>query len=929
MMWGGVIFAAALTAFPAMAQTPAIVHVLADESQVLVGRTLKMRAVVRDSAGNPINGASVTWAVNQAAAASISSDGTVTAKGLATVRVTARSGNVTGEAAIQTIPSRVEVTPGSMNLEVGAKQAYKATAYDADGAPIPGVNFTWSVTNQRQGSSSTSRIDSTGTLTTTAEGGAFVWATYTYNESMPGLQRQWVGYSTVRITVPKSYQLKRLYSALHQPRSNWKLRPRQSMVWSTDDGQLYFNASLDGLANALLNWDHGKWKVVSGGGVPRFGRGSTALEFFYHSITADGQILSYENTNINGVELNLGTRDEMVPFINNNVPLGNTEAVAGLTITRNSHTSNGLNVVRSSSFRFPNDPINYVGIFRGGTQVNELLISTQETLPGVASPFTIDGDFGISADGSAYYSVTSGSNRVFYRHDAEGRKRLIGVGDPLLGSKVNRFFGNNSANYPSVWYDEDGTAMMAVVLDDNTQHFLSFAPDGKMTSLRLTTMNGILYRHPEQGALLYCNPYNNRGSGIYLWKENDLKPVFVLGPRVFGQTVQAIESGTVNKLGEVTLMLRGDTNALLMARMGAEPTLLFKDGDEVQADLPVNVFTLVAGARTGPPHAQVGGNAGSMAAFVDGDWQLTLGIGARLFGNNTMWFGGSASTSMRKAPNGDIYFTSGAGIGKIVPGGAPQLAATFPLRLENNFTVNAPGSLDINSQGMFVFPASTSAGDNRVYTYKDGVAKQILVYSTTASTATVINGLTVQSFDTFALDDNGRVLARLGFRGTSVFSYGVWDGSQWTLAATPNQTRIGNQLVTALPNVNRACGGKLFAELTVAPGVNLIAEWQGAGWVVAVNVNTIMPNGQNANSISALDVNLRGDQLFQFSNGVNIMVVRRGDQMYQVHNFFAPTPEGDYLIRINAMDLRDDGTVYFLAVTEEDEVVLYQATPLF
>lgn len=109
----------------------------------------------------------------------------------------------------------------------------------------------------------------------------------------------------------------------------------------------------------------------------------------------------------------------------------------------------------------------------------------------------------------------------------------------------------------------------------------------------------------------------------------------------------------------------------------------------------------------------------------------------------------------------------------------------------------------------------------------------------------------------------------------------------------------------------------------------IVAEWQSQGWAIVLDINAMMPNGQVANSVPALDVNLRGDLLFQFSNGVNSMVVRRDNKFYQVHNFFRPTPQGDYLIRINAMDLRDDGTVYFLAATDEDEVVLYQAQPLY
>jgi len=174
-----------LLAVCAYAQTPALVHILSDDSQVLVGRSLQMRAVVRDSAGDPIPNAAVTWAIHQPQAGSISTNGLVTARGLATIRVTARSGSVTGEAAIQSIPSRMEVTPSSAALEIGSRMQFRATAYDADGAPIPGVPFSWSLTNQRQGSSSLGRIDNTGMVTATGEGGAWVWATYNYNETFP------------------------------------------------------------------------------------------------------------------------------------------------------------------------------------------------------------------------------------------------------------------------------------------------------------------------------------------------------------------------------------------------------------------------------------------------------------------------------------------------------------------------------------------------------------------------------------------------------------------------------------------------------------------------------------------------------------------------------------------------------------------------
>jgi hypothetical protein len=911
----------------ALAQTPSMVEVLADKSQIVVGETLQARAIVRDASGNALPNAAVTWSVNNAAA-SISSTGLVSTKGLATIRITARSGSASGEAAFQTIPLRIEVLPRGMDIVVGTAMKFSAYAYDMNGNPIPNVTYAWSVTNQRQGGSSLATIDSSGTFTAKGEGGVWVWATYNYNENFSGLQTRWVAYSAVNVNAPRTYEVKKLFSTLGQTRTSWKLRPKQTMIYSTDDGGLYFNASLSGLANALVGWNGGRLSVVSGGGVPRFGRGSTALEFRTHSITRDGQVLSYEDTNINGAEINLGNvTDGVQPFLNNNVPLGATEATSGMYINRNSLTSSGYKIVRAN-FRYPAETVSYVGLFRGRTGVNEMLIGTKDTLPEFSTAFTIDTDFGIAGDGTAFYSLTSGSNRIFYRHDGNGRQRLIGVGDPVQGSKIRSFLGGRTYA-PATWFDEDGTTIVGVTLEDNSQWYLQFAPDGTMTSLRLNSQIGILYRHPSQGTLIYANPYNNQGNGAYLWQGGSLKQVMLFSKKQFGQTIQEIESGTIDNLGNITLMLRGDGTALMVARMDAEPYILVSEGDDVNVELPVNLFTLIGGARTGPPHAQAGGNSGSIARFNNGDWEATLGIGARLFGT-TMWFGGSygSTYNMRKSPNGDIYAITGAGIARIKPDTSPELLVPFPLRLENNLTVNSPGQLDVNSNGDILFSSSTSGGDNRFFIWKGGQAAQILVHSTSAATASTIDGRIASSFDSFAIDDAGRVIAQLRFRNVTVPVICVWDGKSWTTAALPNSTKVGKRAITSSANIVRAAGNHLLATLTADTGTNILVEWNGSSWDLLVDIDAIMPNGQNANSISALDVNTRGDALFQFSNGVNSLVVRRNGQLNQVQNLFKPTSEGDWLIRINAMDLRDDGTVYFLAVNQEDDVVLYQAAPL-
>lgn len=114
---------------------------------------------------------------------------------------------------------------------------------------------------------------------------------------------------------------------------------------------------------------------------------------------------------------------------------------------------------------------------------------------------------------------------------------------------------------------------------------------------------------------------------------------------------------------------------------------------------------------------------------------------------------------------------------------------------------------------------------------------------------------------------------------------------------------------------------KLCAVLATQAGGNILAEWKGSDWEIPV-----------VNSVSALDSNRLGDLLFQQSNGGNsILMVRPADatdNIRQLIHLFQPTAEGDYLTGVYAMDFRDDWTVYFLAMTPDDETVLYETKPV-
>lgn len=922
------------------AQTAAAVQIVTDENMVVVGRAVPVRAVVRDAAGNVLPNATVTWTIDRPAEFSLQG-GELAARGIANCRVTARSGGAVGETFIQSVPTRVEISPETSRITIGGTQQFIATAFDADGNPIPNVAWTWSVTNQRQGGTSLVRVTTGGIVTAVAEGGSMVWATYTYPNLQAGQQRQISVAAMIETSMAETYRLRRLHHNLLQPRQGLELRARQSMLYATNDGQLFFNGFLSGLAGGLLNWQNGRWRAVSLAGQPRFANGSFATEFFSHSITRDGQILAHEDTNINGRQISLGNRDGVFPLFSNNVPLGDTENTNNAFITRNSLTTTGT-IVSRHSFRYLNTTTNFTGLFRGFNYTpGEILVETSQREP-VMGPnaFSIDNEFGIAGDGTAIYSLTSGTTRAFFRHRfAENREKLIATGDPFRNTTVRSFLGPSRGNMPTFWADENGDVLLAVIGNDNTQHLVHFAKDGTMSTTQWNTLFGIAWYDPAQGALLYGNAFNNRGNGIWLWKPGK-EPVSIFQfsrPLADGETIQDFESGTMTRQGRMFLMARTDKSVMAVYEFGLErePKILFRSGDQLDLSAPISPFTFVQGARIGQPHTITGGTTASFAEHDGENFQTSFAAGQRMV-NNAIWFGGNsfATANSRKSPWGQYHFVlGGQGIMRMPVGEAPQLVVRGG-QVVNGVTMNTPSVLEVNSSGQILFNASTSAGDTRFYLFTpdgptSGTIRQLLVYSAATATATTLDGRIASGFDHMALDDLGRVMISLRFRNLGVPVLYLYENETWRRVAEPNVTTIGSQRITNIPNLTRAAGDTFQAAFTAPTGGAFPCQWDGNEWRPIAEVTTTMPHGQVFNNVSFLDVNRRGDSFLQHNfGGNNFLMVRRGGRWHKVLNLFRPTPDGDYLIRVNAVDFRDDGTVYFLAMTVDDETVLYEAKPI-
>jgi hypothetical protein len=459
----------------------------------------------------------VTWSVNNAAFGTVNASGLLTARGLGTLRVAARLGSLVAETAVQTIPSEVRIDPQEADVDVGATRQFSATALDADGNVIPGVAWGWSVTNLRNGTTQTARITPQGVMSAIAEGANMVLATFTYGDVQTGLQRQWQ--VTARVTTNCSAHVPGA-AALHnmnQQPGEFELRARPSMVWATDDGEVFVNASLGGLTGALLNWREGEWSVVTATGVPRFASASFANELFSHSITRKGQVLAYEDTNINGRQLSSGDRSGVFPVFSNNTPLGATEATGNIFITRNSLASSGAVLVRAT-FRFENNPVTYTGLFRSYDQRDyELLVSTADLVePFGTAAFTVDNDFGIAADGSAYYSLVQGQLECFSGICRTGRgSGCLGWETRVAWSTVRSFAGG-ATNALAFWLEGERRPSLRGGAEQQHDALRAYRPAESDPFVTADGPDLHSSYHPNHGALLFANPFNNRGNGVYL-----------------------------------------------------------------------------------------------------------------------------------------------------------------------------------------------------------------------------------------------------------------------------------------------------------------------------------------------------------------------------------------------------------------------------
>lgn len=139
-----------------------------------MSRQLTATGIFSDNSNQDLTG-QVTWSSSDPARASVSATGLVTGAGVGSATITARQGQVSATAtvSVQATLSRLEVTPGTLNLPVGKSQSLKATGFFNDGT-TQDLTAAVSWSSSAPGAAS---VDSTGQVLARSPGAADVTAT--------------------------------------------------------------------------------------------------------------------------------------------------------------------------------------------------------------------------------------------------------------------------------------------------------------------------------------------------------------------------------------------------------------------------------------------------------------------------------------------------------------------------------------------------------------------------------------------------------------------------------------------------------------------------------------------------------------------------------------------------------------------------------
>ena len=152
----------------------AAVRLVPSSIELLVGRSWQLTAIATGAGGVALANRTIQWNSSDAAVATVSGSGLVTAIKPGATTITATVGGKSGTASISVRQpvSQVVIVPEDLTLQIGERRLLVATPVDAAGQPVVGPLTTWSSSSPQVVS-----VDQAGNVTGITGGSALIFAT--------------------------------------------------------------------------------------------------------------------------------------------------------------------------------------------------------------------------------------------------------------------------------------------------------------------------------------------------------------------------------------------------------------------------------------------------------------------------------------------------------------------------------------------------------------------------------------------------------------------------------------------------------------------------------------------------------------------------------------------------------------------------------
>ena len=905
----------------------------AARSELIVGERLQLHAA--GLTGGSIVNTGFDWYSSDENVLSISDTGLVMGLGVGNSWVTAGLNGRWNSMNVQVLPLRIELGSVAGNVVEGDTIQLQANAIDLNGAPIPDANFEWETSGPNGYYTRTAWTSDTGLFYAVAEGRVTVKASIPFWGAQQGQTERLTVSTEIIIERRKEFRLTRLV-ATDPLTQSFQLLPGQEPSLSVNDaGQIALISGLDGLTAGLLRYEGGNWDVLASAGAPGAFPQSYVWGFNGTAINNNGVVLTKTRTRGNSSHLVTASRSGTQIVLVEGQTQGSFQQIRNFTIDRNSLNDRG-DIVFRGTYDLPGGAWDQDGIFK--LSDGQLQTVWGATLPLAEFPdgFNIDYNFGVDAAGTAYFRVNyQGADALYSADGMSAPRKIIMTGDTLPdGSVAGRINGLAVAGNGTLAFDLniENQGRVPAVYNASTG-IRTMSPEELRSFDRIYSIN-------NRGEVVFNGDVGD-GGGFIRWDGTTSASVLLWDDPIGEARVRSQRDAVITSNGTIYAWIE-TTDSRFVVVEATSSTPLFQARDLINATASLNFLSFVPGALNGNPMIYTGGepvaihevaSTGLIRSWIPGQTERDSPQSGDL-------------SSATRNPQGDLYFAAGDGFFR---NGNPvetifEYSDRFSYGLFRSTQLDWTSSwfeggnyFAANDAGMLVWK-SWSEDHHKLVSMGGGPSQVLASFGgsdpTVASSGESFAGLYWEggTDSAIAVDDSGRIMANIQTLEGDGGAY-LWENKTWNPVAVLNETTVNGTTISWVEGL-RAAGNKFYAVFNTVLGGPILAEYSPTGWIPIVQTGGSMPNGAEIYWIDRdFEVNRRGDVAFVLNiNGGTVIVQRNSDGVMRVvYRAGEATEDGDRFRPWRPFDieLRDDGTLYFIGINLLDKNVLYKAEPLF